>query len=135
MNFLNNCYMQKNNIILTKSYQFAICIIQLYQKLSSENKEYNLSKQLLRSGTSPGANIEEGLSSQSRKDFISKFSIALKESKEAHYWLRLLRDSNYISQEIANDYLRDCEELIKILTSILKTSRQTNDTKIINYQL
>jgi len=135
VNFLNNCYMQKNNIILTKSYQFAICIIQLYQKLSSENKEYNLSKQLLRSGTSPGANIEEGLSSQSRKDFISKFSIALKESKEAHYWLRLLRDSNYISQEIANDYLRDCEELIKILTSILKTSRQTNDTKIINYQL
>jgi four helix bundle protein len=108
--------MKSDNIIVDKIYLFAVKIVLLYKQLTSEQKEFILSKQLVRSGTSPGANVEEGLSGESRKDFISKFSVALKESRESHYWLRLLRDT-------ASDYLKDCEEIIKIISSIVKTSK------------
>ncbi|MFT5917342.1 MAG: four helix bundle protein [Flammeovirgaceae bacterium] len=80
--------MKTENVILTKSYQFSLRIIKLYVHLKSEKKEYELSKQVLRSGTSIGANSEEGVGAQSKKDFIAKFSIAYKEDRETHYWLR-----------------------------------------------
>ena len=114
--------MKKSNSILDKSYEFALRIIQLYIKLKNE-KEYELGKQLLRSGTSIGANAEEGACAQSKKDFIAKFSIVLKEAKETHYWIRILRDSEFITTKDSIQLLNDCEEIIRITTSILKTSR------------
>jgi len=91
--------------------------------LRYEKKEYVLSKQLLRSGTSIGANIEEAQAAQSKKDFISKMSIVSKEARESHYWLRLLKYGKFISKD---DLLDDCEELIKLLTSIVKSSENNN---------
>lgn len=87
--------MMKENQIQIKNYQFALRIIKLYKYLIEKKKEYVLSKQILRRGTSIGANIEEGIAGQSKADFIAKFQIALKESRETHYWLRLLIDSDY----------------------------------------
>ena len=109
----------KNNIIKDKSYNFALEIIKLYQELTQEKKEYVLSKQLLRSGTSIGANVEEALAGQSRKDFASKMTIASKEARETNYWLRLLRDSNI---HPSTDQIQSSEEILKILTSIVKTT-------------
>jgi four helix bundle protein len=117
--------MKENNIIVDKTYRFAVKSVLLYKQLITEQKEFILSKQLVRSGTSPGANVEEGLAGESKKDFISKFSIALKESRESHYWLRILRDTDLISKDTASEYLNDCEEIIKILSSIVKTSKQS----------
>ncbi|MBN1180953.1 MAG: four helix bundle protein [Bacteroidales bacterium] len=116
--------MKKENIILTKTYDFALKIVKLYLYLKSEFNEFELSRQVLRSGTSIGANSEEGNNAQSKKDFISKFSIALKEANETHYWLRLLRDSNMIEEKTANDLLNECSEIIKIISSIVKTSKE-----------
>ncbi|GAB7257032.1 hypothetical protein OBPA_14970 [Polaribacter sp. OB-PA-B3] len=87
--------MKKDNIIQTKSYNFAVRIIKLYKHLSQEKKEFVLSKQLLRSGTSIGANIEEAIGGQSRKDFLAKLTIAYKEARESHYWIRLLKDTDF----------------------------------------
>lgn len=117
--------MKENNLIVDKTYRFAIKTVFLYKQLTQEQKEFILSKQLVRSGTWPGANIQEGLAGESKRDFISKFSIALKESREAHFWLRILRDTEFISKEKATEYLNDCEEIIKILSSIVKTSKLT----------
>jgi len=114
------------NIIKEKSYQFALDIIHLYTQLK-QHKEFVLSKQLLRSGTSIGANIEEATAAQSRKDFISKMSISSKEARETNYWLRLLRDSNICESIDYSDLIRDSEEIIKILTSIVKTSQIRQD--------
>jgi four helix bundle protein len=113
----------KENIIKEKSYKFALRIINLYKHLNYEKKEYVLAKQLLRSGTSIGANIEESSGAQSKKDFIAKLHISLKEAKETHYWLRLLKDSKIIESTLANSFVKDCEELITILVSILKSSK------------
>jgi len=113
----------KENIIKTKTYQFAVRIVKLNKFLNSEQKEYVLSKQILRSGTSIGANTEEADAGQSKKDFISKFSIALKEAKETHYWLRLLHDCDYINKQMFDSLVADCDEIIYILTKILQTSR------------
>jgi four helix bundle protein len=118
--------MEKENIILTKTYAFALRIVKLYRFLREEKKEYELSKQLLKSGTSIGANCEEGSGAQSRKDFISKYSIALKEAREARFWLRILRDSDYIEVSTANSYITECEEILKIITAIIKTTKQTS---------
>ncbi len=119
--------MAKNeNIILVKSYEFALKIIHLYKDLIYNQKEYVLSKQILKSGTSIGANSEEASGAQSKKDFIAKFSIAYKESRETNYWLRLLRDSEIIERESANNLISECEEIQKILTSILKTSKASS---------
>ena len=115
--------MERPNIILNKTYDFALKIIQLYLKLKSD-KEFELGKQLLRSGTSIGANSEEGAGAQSKKDFVSKFSIALKEARETKYWLRLIRDSNLYDKPSINQLIDECDEIIRIITSILKTSRQ-----------
>lgn len=89
----------KENIIQIKSYAFAVRIVKVYQYLCEEKKEYVLSKQLLRSGTSIGANIEEAIGGQSGKDFYAKLTIAYKEARETHYWIRLLTDTNYLSKK------------------------------------
>lgn len=112
------------NLIREKSYAFAVQIIKLCKKLE-ETKEYVLAKQLLKAGTSIGANVEEAIAGQSRADFISKMSIASKEARETNYWLRLLRDSEIISQEQVSDHLAKSEELVNILTAIVKTTSKT----------
>ncbi len=111
----------KENIILDKSYSFSIRIVNLYKYLAQSKKEFILSKQLVRSGTSIGANIEEAIGGQSRKDFYAKINVAYKEARETHYWLRILRDTNYISQKQAVSILADCDELLKIIGSIIRT--------------
>lgn len=111
----------KQSVIQEKSYKFALRIIALYKVLVDDKKEYVLSKQLLRSGTSVGANVEEATGGQSERDFLMKISISYKEARETHYWLRLLRDSNVIELEKAQSLLSDCDELLRILGSIKKT--------------
>jgi four helix bundle protein len=113
--------MRENNIIQEKSYSFAVRTIRLYKYLCEEKREYVLSKQLVRSGTSIGANVEEAIGGQSEKDFFSKLSIAYKEARETHYWLRLLRDTDYIEPTLAASFLSDCDEVVRILGSITKT--------------
>ena len=116
----------KENIIQVKSYAFALRIVKVYQYLCEEKKEYILSKQLLRSGTSIGANIEEAIGGQSDKDFFAKLTIAYKEARETHYWIRLLTDTNYISKAQSESLLLDADELLKIIGSIQKTLRSQN---------
>ena len=113
----------KENIIKLKTYQFSIRIIKLSRYLVTEQKEFVLSKQILKSGTSIGANTEEADAGQSKKDFIAKLSIALKEAKETHYWLRLLFDSEYITKAMFDSMIKECEEIIYILTKILTTAK------------
>lgn len=112
------------SIIMTKSYSFALEIVQTYNRLVSEKKEYVLSKQMLRSGTSIGANVNEAVSAQSKRDFVHKMSISLKEAKETLYWLRLLHDSAYLEQPLFDKLSSNCNELIKILSSIILTTKQ-----------
>ena len=112
------------NAIESKSFHFAIRIVNLYKYLSTEKKEYTLSKQLLRSGTSIGANVAESQQAQSRPDFISKLSIALKETTETKYWLRLLNATDYLESHEFQSIHADCVELEKLLVSILRTSKQ-----------
>lgn len=116
--------MKTNNIIEEKSFSFAIRIVNAYKFLKNKN-EHIISKQLLRSGTSIGANIAEGVQGQSKKDFISKLSISLKEANETKYWIRLLIATDYLETIQGNSLLSDLEEIIKILVAILKTSRNT----------
>jgi four helix bundle protein len=113
----------KDNLIQQKSYSFALRTIKLYSYLTENKKEYVLSKQVLRSGTSIGANIEEALGGQSKSDFISKLSIAYKEARETNYWIRLLKDSNYLIDKEFNSIMADIEELLRIITKIQKTSK------------
>ena len=111
------------NNLKDKSYKFALRVIKLYKFLAEEKKEYILSKQVMRSGTSIGANITEGNQAQSSADFIHKLSIALKEAFETEYWLCLLRDSEYITEKQSESLIADCNELQIILTSSIKTSK------------
>ena len=111
----------EENIILSKTYKFALRIIELYKYLCEEKKEYTLSKQILRSGTSIGANSEEAAGSISKKDFRAKFFIAYKEARETHYWIRLLKDSGFLEPKLANSLLNDTNEILKIIGAILKT--------------
>ena len=120
----------KPNPGLEKSFAFALRIVKLYQHLSDRKKEFVLSKQILRSGTSIGANFEEAHGAQSDSDFNSKISIAYKEARETSYWLRLLKASNYITEKQYNSIYPDCEELIKITTSIqLSMKNKINERK------
>jgi four helix bundle protein len=116
----------KENILLTKSYSFALRIVKLSQYLVQEKKEFVLSKQILRSGTSIGANIEEANQAESKADFIHKLSISNKEAFETHYWLRLLRDSDYLTDKLAESLLNDCDEVQKLLVSSIKTAKKAN---------
>ena len=117
--------MEKRNIILEKSYNFSLKVIEVYKELYSEYKFRDLLRQLLRCGTSIGANVEEAVGAQTRKDFNAKLYIAYKEAREAHYWLRLLRDSNVISNQKAEELLSDCLEIRKIIGAITKTIKAT----------
>ena len=112
--------------IKDKSYAFALQIIQLYKELVAGN-EYVLSKQLLKAGTSIGANVEEASAGQSRADFLSKMSIASKEARETHYWLRLIRDSKIIEEEGMAGILTEAEEMIRILTAIVKSTAENKN--------
>lgn len=113
----------KNNIIQEKSYAFALRIVKVYDFLKKEKQEYIMSKQLMRSGTSVGANIEEAIGGISKNDFVAKMTIAYKEVRESMFWIRLLKDSGYFTPEAGNSLLSDCEELCKILVAILNTSK------------
>jgi len=101
----------------------TIRVVKLYLFLKSEKQEYELSRQLLRSATSVGANVEEAIGAQSQKDFIHKLSIAYKEARETQYWIRLLSDSGIITSQESTSLLSDCDELMKIIGSILKTMK------------
>ena len=116
----------KENIIQQKSFAFAIRIIKAYKYLQTEKNEYVLSKQLIRCGTSIGANVEEAIGGQSKRDFISKISIAYKEARETMYWVKLLKATFHLDEKEADSILNDAEELCKILSSILVSSKQSN---------
>ena len=115
--------MKEENIILNKSYDFGIRILKLYLHLRKNKVDLGLCSQLLNSGTSIGANVEEAVGGSSRKDFINKLQTAYKESRETRYWLRLLRDGKFIEKRLAESFIRDCEEIIRILTTILNSSK------------
>ena len=117
----------KESIIQGKSYKFAVRIVNLYLHLMKEKKEYELSKQLLRSGTSIGANIEEAAGGYSAKDFLYKITIAYKEARETKFWLRLLKDTNLINEKMFESFITDCEELLKILGKIQITLKKKEE--------
>jgi len=112
----------KESIVQKKSFEFSLKIISLYKKLQIE-KEFIISRQISRSGTSIGGNVEEALAGKSKKDFTAKMSISSKEARETKYWLRLLKQSELTSIDV-NSLILDNDELIRILTSIVKTSQQ-----------
>ncbi|MGD9590018.1 MAG: four helix bundle protein [Pyrinomonadaceae bacterium] len=112
------------DVLADKTYAFARRAIKLYRHLLVEHKEYVLSKQILRCGTSIGANVAEANQAQSKPDFVSKLSIGLKEAVETNYWLRLLRDEQFITAKQAGSMISDCEEIIRILTASIKTAKR-----------
>jgi four helix bundle protein len=120
----NDDYQKKSRLECKFIYSSFLRVVKLYKYLSVHKKEYVLSKQLLRSGTSIGANIEEAMGVQSKADFTAKLSISYKEARESHYWIRLLRDTDYLTKQESKSLLQDAEELKKILGSIQKTMQQ-----------
>lgn len=114
--------MNKDNLIVNLTFDFALQMIELYKKLT-EQKEFVLSKQLLRSGTSIGANVEEAIAGQSKKDFIAKMAIASKEARETRYWLRLLNRSKLVQLNYEQQ-LSAIEDIINVLTKIVKTAQE-----------
>ncbi len=115
--------MKKESIIQNKSYKFAIRVVKLYNFIILEKKEFVMSKQLLRSGTAIGALIREAEHAQSKADFVNKVNIALKEANETLYWLELLNDTDYLTNEYFTSIYNDANELVKILVKIVKTSK------------
>ena len=113
----------KESVLSEKSFSFALRIVKLYKHLVAEHKEYVLSKQVLRSGTSVGANIEESKHAQSKMDFVHKLAIAQKEASETNYWIRLLRESEYLDEKLAISLTSDCEEIQRMLTASIKTAK------------
>lgn len=116
---------RKNNIVYEKSFRFAVKIVNFYKRLIEEEKEVVLSKQLLRAGTSIGANVHEALEGQSKKDFVAKLAIALKEAAETEYWLELLEATDFM--KYGQDYSelkRDASEMIRLLNAIIKTTKE-----------
>lgn len=115
--------MKRDNVVKDKSFRFAIRIVKLFQYLQSEKKEFVLSKQVLRSGTSVGAMIREAEHSESNKDFIHKMAVAQKEINETIYWLELLKETDYLTIDEFDSLNKEAIEIIKLLTSIIKTSK------------
>ncbi len=113
----------KDNVIVTKTFRFAVKVVECYKMLCNTSKEYVLSKQLLSSGTSIGANVREAVQAQSKKDFVSKMSISLKEAYETQYWIELLKETEYIDNQIASELIDQLDEIIRILSSIIKSSK------------
>jgi len=118
--------MKEDNVVSSKSLEFAVRIVNLYKYLTTEKKEFVMSKQVLRSGTSIGANISESLQGISRADFLAKLTISLKEACETDYWLRLLHRTDYLDDAMFESINADCNELIKLLTAIIKSTKNTN---------
>jgi four helix bundle protein len=114
----------KNNIVKDKSFDFAIRIVKLYQYLCNKKKEFTLSKQLLRSGTSIGAMIREAGHAESKNDFIHKFAIAQKEANESVYWLELLKATDYLNEKEFENINNDAIAILKLITNILKTTKK-----------
>lgn len=112
----------RENIILIKTYDFAVRVVSLHKHLCRTTKNFEIAKQILKSGTSVGANTEEAMGAQSKKDFVHKLSIAYKEARETKYWLRLLRDTQCLELKIAESMLEDIEEILAILGKIKITS-------------
>jgi len=121
---------RENSVLHTKSYSFAIRIVNLSKYLRTEKQEYIFNKQVARSGTAIGALVRESEFAQSNADFINKLSIALKEANETDYWLSLLKDTDFINEKLFNSLIADCNELIALLVSSIKTSK--NKQKILN---
>jgi len=115
--------MKQENIIVEKSFKFALRIVKLFLFLRERKVDRDLCSQLLNSGTSVGANIEEAVGGSSRRDFVHKLEIAYREARETRYWLRLLRDSALLEVRLANSIIKDCEEILKILTAIINSSK------------
>ncbi len=118
--------MEKKSVVYKKAFDFAIRIVNLNKYLTEQKKEYVMSKQVLRSGTSIGANIREAIYASSRRDYLNKMNIALKEAGETDYWLQLLKATGYIDKG-SDTLIQDCLELNKILISIVKTTRETTE--------
>ena len=114
----------KESLVYEKAFKFAIRIVNMYKNLSKEQNEYTLSKQVLRSGTSIGANIKEAVQASSKRDFLMKMNIALKEASETDYWLQLLKVTNYLDVKTSESIINDCKELNKILSSVVKTTKE-----------
>jgi len=121
--------MKEENPLLDKSYSFAIRIVKLHQHIVEQKKEYVLSKQILRSGTSVGANIEEANQAESKSDFIHKLSVSNKEAHETFFWLRLLRDAELLEPRLAESLLTDCDELIRLLIASIKSSKRNQNLR------
>ena len=126
--------MNERNTIYVKSFAFAKRIVNLYRFLCERHKEYNLSKQLLRCGTSIGANVNEAIAAQSKKDFIAKMSIASKEARETAYWISLLTETHFLDKNDKHviSLQQEIEEIIKILTAIVKTSQENLKKESVN---
>ena len=114
----------RENTVLVKTYAFSLATVKICRRVQQEQKEFVLTKQLLRSSTSIGANAEEAVGGVSSRDFSNKMSIAYKEAREAHYWLRLLRDTEIIEKNIAENLIKDCDEILRILYSIIKSTNK-----------
>ena len=117
--------MNSESIVKDKSYQFAIRIVNAYKYLTNAQKEFVLSKQMLRSGTAIGALVREGVHAQSRSDFLNKMNIALKEAYETEYWISLLYDTGFFPVDLYNSIHEDSVELVRLLTSIVKTMKDS----------
>jgi len=116
--------LKEDNIIAAKSFAFAVRCVNLYKFLCEEKHDYVIGKQLLRSGTSIGANVKEAIRAVSKADFSAKMGISLKEASESEFWIELLADTGYITNQQAESILADCRELLKLLMSISKSSKQ-----------
>ncbi len=121
--------MKTDNIVQAKSFDFAVRVVNLSKFLIEEKREFVLSKQVLRSGTSVGANVEEAIGGFSSNDFLYKMTTSYKEARETRYWLRLLHECNYINDEAFQSISSDCEELIRLLTKIIKTTKEHKPSK------
>ena len=124
--------MKTENVIVEISFKFALRIVKLYKYLCEEKKEYVLSKQILRSGTSIGANINESQSAESKQDFVHKLGISLKEVRETNYWLKLLNESGYMDKNAFNSIIKDCNELMFMISRIILTSKDNIKDNIKN---
>jgi len=124
---MENLELKEDNVLVVKSFAFAVRVVNLYKYLCNEKREFVLSKQLLRSGTSVGANISESQDAQSKNDFISKLSISLKEARESKYWIELLKETDYLTDKEANNILKDLIEIIKLLVSTIKSTKENQN--------
>ena len=119
--------MKSDNQVLNDSKAFALRIIRLYKYLKEEKQVYVISRQILRSGTSIGANVRESVNAQSRMDFINKLNIALKEANETEYWLELLHESDYMDSRLFESFYDDCGKIVATLTKIIKTTKSSDN--------